>query len=151
MNRMKDGIRVIRGTVATGTYGGVDNRIHLFDGRFDTGYKILEFQITPQFPANNIELVGKLCCEPDTKLEQFNWDQVNQMAWALWNVPITSRFAEWSLSPREDIVVEDLWISSYASGESTNMNYYIKLEKYQMADWDGAAAMVRNLSQAGPN
>ena len=50
----------------------------------------------------------------------------------------------------DNMAIEDMWISAYSTSESTDLNYEITLEKYSFADWDGAAILVENLSQAGP-
>ena len=33
-------------------------KINLFDGRFDTGYKILEFQVLPPVPTSSTETLN---------------------------------------------------------------------------------------------
>ena len=149
--RKKIGDHVIRGQIGCNTYGNDRNRIHLFDGRYDTGYRVKEFKICPKFPSVTGEYVAKLCTEPDSSIAEFHWDDVRQQAWATWAVPISSRAQDFDLVPRDSMVIEDLWISIYTTASdptSVMCNYYIHLEKYEIDTWDGAAALVENLSQA---
>ena len=149
--RKKIGEYIIRGQINCNTYNGSKNRIQLFDGRFDTGYQVKEFIICPKFPSVTGEFVAKLCTEPESTIAEFHWDDVRQQAWATWGVPISSRAQEFNLVPRNSLVIEDLWLSIYTTeSDPSNVlcNYYILMEKYEIDAWDGAAALVENLSQA---
>ena len=151
--RIKDGRKVMRGQIDTGTYGGNANHIQLFDGKFTTGYKIVEFVIAPHDPQNSQEFTAKLTTQPDNDVSDWNWGDVQQVAWASIFVPTpTSGTGTYpNLIDEEAMIVQDLWISAYTTGTSpTELNYYIVLEKYEFTAWDGAATMVRNLSQSGP-
>ena len=50
MKRVKGGTKIIRMEVPINSY---DNRIHLFDGKFTTGYKVVNLQISPRSPTEN--------------------------------------------------------------------------------------------------
>lgn len=150
MKRIKGGNKVIRGKIATGTYNGIENRIQLFDGKFNTGYKVVKFQISPTNPASSKEITSRLSTEPKGTIYEWNWADIQQVAWCGWNIPLDSRFGTFTEVDPDNMIIQDLWISSYTSGEATNMNYIIELEKYEMTSWDGAASMVRNNAQAGP-
>lgn len=150
MKRVKDGRRVLTGQILTGTYDGSENRIHLFDGTFTTGYRIVEFIITPQFPTGTGEFVSKITTEPNSLVSEWNWDDVQELAWGSYNTPIASRFGvQYEIRP-DNMAVEDLWIGAYTTGEQRLLNYMIVLEKYSFPAWDGAGILVENLSQAGP-
>tara|TARA_Y100000401_G_C8295551_1_gene211125 strand:+ start:498 stop:944 length:447 start_codon:yes stop_codon:yes gene_type:complete len=143
------GRKVVRGQIATGTYSGIQNRIQLFDGKFTTGYKVVEFRISPNDPDVSQEFSAKLSTEPKSAISLFDWADVEQFAWATWGEP-SSAASDRVIIAEDNMVVQDLWISSYTTGEATVLNYYIVLEKYEFTAWDGAATMVRNQSQSGP-
>ncbi len=150
MKRDKAGRRVLMGQIDAGTYNGIENRIQLFDGKFTTGYRIVDFKITPQLPGSAYELIGKVSTEPKSTIGYFNWNDVQEVAWATWNAPTNSRYGAFSLVRDGNMIIEDLWISFYTTGEAIECNYEIILEKYSFAAWDGAGILVENLSQAGP-
>ena len=60
MKRVKNGLRVLTGNIVAGSYNGIENRIQLFDGRFTTGYRVIDFRIAPRYPLNAGEWVSKL-------------------------------------------------------------------------------------------
>ena len=155
MKRAKAGRRVLMGQIATGTYNGSENRTQLFDGLFTTGYRIVEFDITPVDVLDRHEIEAVLSTEPRSTLASWDWDNVQQLAWARWGVYDVGGAAVGTASLNtfirdENMAIEDLWISSYTTDEATSMNYRIVLEKYQFPAWDGAGILVENLSQAGP-
>lgn len=151
MKRVKGGTRVLTGTVDTGTYNGSENRIQLFDGKFTTGYRIVSFMIVADQPLTVQEFLAKLTTEPDSTVAEVKFSDVQQMAFAQAGVESGGIFNYANWIRRDNMVIEDLWISSYTSGTSPNpLNYEIVLEKYEFPAWDGAATLVENLSQAGP-
>ena len=144
------GRRVLTGQIDTGTYNGLENRIQLFDGLFTTGYRIVSFRIAPELPTGSYEIIAKLSTEPKSAIVNWNWSDVQQVAWVGWNISNSSTDLM-HVNVREDnMVIEDLWISSYTTGEAIKINYEIILEKYTFPAWEGAGVLVENLSQAGP-
>ena len=150
MKRVKGGTKVIMGQVSTGTYSGQENKIQLFDGKFTTGYRIVDFLISSDQPTAQYELIAKLSTEPKSTLAYWNWNDVQELAWAGWNIPYKGTPWQTSEIREENMVVEDLWITAYNPSEASTMNYKIVLEKYEFPSWDGAGVLVQNLSQAGP-
>ena len=136
MKRSKGGRRGLMGQITTSTYSGSENRIQLFDGKFTTGYRILDFRVTPRNPSDGAELVAKITTEPDSGLGTWDFDNVQQLAYAGWNMPFNSRFSEFKLIRPDNMAVEDLWIQIYNPAEAVEANYYIVLEKYEFAAWD---------------
>lgn len=147
MKRVKGGRKVIMGQLDTGTYR---NRIQLFDGKFTTGYRVVEFQIVAKDPGGGKEIIGKLSTEPKSTLGQWDWSDVQELAWCSWNAPVSTSAFTFSEIREDNMAIEDLWISTYHAAESLPCNYKIVLEKYTFAAWDGAGILVENLSQAGP-
>ena len=150
MKRVKNGLSVLTGNIVAGSYNGIENRIQLFDGRFTTGYRVIDFRIAPRYPLNAGEWVSKLTTEPKSTIGEWHWDDVQEIAWAKYDQAGLFTGTEMSVIRPDNMAIEDMWISAYSTSESTDLNYEITLEKYSFADWDGAAILVENLSQAGP-
>ena len=122
-------------------------RIMLFDGQFDTGYKIVEFSIAPGNFALDPDVIARLSTEElTTEVRQWNWGDNREKGWAAWQSNganlVNSYFADWV----PDIIVEDLFIETYTS-TGQGINYKIVLEKVKISEYEGALAMVRNQSQ----
>ncbi len=122
---------------------GAEERITLFDGRFDTGFRVVDFQIMTGDPMfDNIEFTAKLSTvSSDSRL--FNWGDNDQVAWAFGEDTITGFKG---LVDPDNLIVEDLFVYA-ASTSAVEINYMIKMEKYEFSEWKGALAMVRNRSQ----
>ncbi len=125
-------------------------RIQLFDGRFDTGYRVVRFEIAPAAMAdpNGDTVTAKLTTDL-IGTDDWNWDDEREIAWSIGTYAMSGAlpfgFKSW-IDP-ENMIVEDLYI--YAnSGFEGSINYVIEMEKYEITDWQGALAMVRNRSQA---
>ena len=148
--RKKGGNKVVMGQLDTGTYNGSKNRIQLFDGKFTTGYRIVEFRVAPKSPASTAEYLAKVSTEPKSNISEFNWDDVEEVAWATVMVPLGYGNGEQSNIRNENMAIQDLYISAYTtSGSTLQLNYELVLEKYEFDAWDGAATLVRNRSQSG--
>ena len=150
MKRVKGGRKVLRGKIAAGTYQGPENRIHLFDGKFTTGYRIVEFKVMDSSPTGNYEIFAKLSTEPDSAISTSDFSDVKQLAYAGWAITNSAAAFAGELIVEDNMAIEDLWISAYSSSDNRQCNYYIVLEKYTFPAWDGAGILVENLSQAGP-
>jgi len=150
ITRVKDGRRVLTGQISTGTYSGFENRIQLFDGKYTTGYRVVSFRIAPKVPSATYEITAKLSTEPKSTISQWHWQDVQEVAWAAWNITNSSSDLEYQNIREENMIIEDLWIGMYYSAEAIDVNYEIILEKYNLSDWDGAGVIVNNLAQAGP-
>lgn len=145
--RVKEGTRVLSGTITSSpsTY----NRIQLFDGLFTTGYRIVDFQITPHSPTVAAQSMAKLATEAVGSGDHWHWEDVRELAWAGW---FSNKFVDRTFDIRPDnMVIEDLFLYLYdGEGDDKTFNYMITLEKYTFPAWDGAGILVENLSQAGP-
>ena len=151
MRRVKGGTKVIRGQMTTGS----EEKIQLFDGKFTTGYKVVDFQLMANRPTNGDEASGKLCTEPKTNYGFQNFSDVEEIAWYNLNTPYSSASNaignQHGIIDPDNMVVMDLFVNTYNQEEASLVNYFIVLEKYEFATWDGAGTMVRNRSQAGPS
>jgi len=150
MKKSKAGTRVLTGNIVAGSYNGLENRIQLFDGKFTTGYRIVDFKIASRYPLNAGEWISKLTTEPKSTVGEWHWDDVQELAWAKYDQAVLFTGTQMSVIRPDNMVVEDLWISAYSTSESNDLNYEITLEKYEFPAWTGAGVLVENLSQAGP-
>ncbi len=145
MKRIKAGTKIVRGRLLTGTY---NNQIKLFDGKFTTGYRVTKLEFMPEDPQSSDEYLIKVSTQAKSNLAEFDWGDVEEIAWGAYNTPIASRFGTDAAVDPENMTVRDLYLSAYTTGEAGYLNYMLTLEKYEFAAWDGAATMIRNESQS---
>jgi hypothetical protein len=125
------------------------HRIQLFDGRFDTGFRVVKFEHALTNPINSAEykvVLGTL----DSITSTFNWGNNAEIAWGYGgnnaSAVAIQGFANFSFVDPDNMIIEDLFIV----GDNTSadeINYMITLEKYDLSEWRGALAMTRNKSQ----
>ena len=132
-----EGVVTMRGV---GTVPNVE-RVLLFDGRFDTAYRVLDFQIAPTGPLDSEEISATLNTIEVSHSATWNWALNTQIGWAAWNVPIGTRFGQYSNIDDEALVVEDLYID-FTGDSGQTINWEIKLEKLDVKDYQGALAMI---------
>ena len=128
------------------------DRLQLFDGRFDTGYRITDFEISLRNRASNstVTVSAKLATEDVGDNEKWFWSDNREIAWASAGADANGLDIQTpqSIIDEDNLIVEDLFIGAHSyAGAGTVVNYMIKLEKYDITDWQGALAMVRNKSQ----
>ena len=134
-----------RGQVPVNT---VNHRIQLFDGRFDTAYRIVGFTIVDGAPLENHEFQGVLATAEMTVATSFDFSDNIEIGWALWNGPnVYSGPLETWIDP-DNMVIEDLYFTNRGGTDATFLNYMITMQKYDIDEWQGALSMVRNRSQA---
>jgi hypothetical protein len=127
------------------------NRITLFDGRFDTAYRLIFFEVCPynvKTAANDV--TAKVATDdsafPDGAL--WSWEDNREIAWA--SAELRVSFGP-SFSPsvvdEDNLIVEDCYVCYGHVGTDDPVNYLMKFEKYEISEWRGALAMVRSKSQ----
>jgi hypothetical protein len=131
---------------------GIDNaitRIKLFDGRFDTAYKVTKFVVAGVdiTSTSETDVNGCLGTTEDAPSATWDWSDNRQIGWSsLRGIEAASVGDPFSLIDKDNLVVEDLFL--YLNGNaSAEVNYYIEMDKYDISDWQGALAMVRNNAQ----
>jgi len=140
-------------TIAGQTLHGTEKKIELFDGRFDTGFRITRFEVYPDTTVDPQNCSCKILTEPGSTLEgqTWNWGSNIQIGWSFAKVGSgTSQLSDdrYSVIDPENLVVEDLYIQAYSSdGDGQVINYLITMDKYDFTEWQGALAMVRNRAQ----
>ena len=142
----KIGEYTTRGTV---TSDDSTNRIILFDGRFDTGFKIIDFVVAPGDPTDAAEDCHAKVMTVQSTGSGWNFADVTQIAWASSEnrVSMAPSFGRTIIDP-DNLVVENLWLRGNTAGDAP-INYMITMQKYEFNEWNGALAMVRNKAQ-GP-
>ena len=125
-------------------------RVRLFDGRFDTAFKITEFYVWGSSAASSSspDISGKLAISPnvETGTEFFNAQDGREIAWGsvagstdtFFNAP------PGSIIDPENLVVEDLYVFIRAPVDTTPVNYLIVMEKYEVGDSTGAVTMAKD-------
>ncbi len=132
------------------------HRIQLFDGRFDTGYRVKSFDVAMSDRDNGNQFIAsvKLMTEPDDNNRYWNFGKNTQIAWAGcgWDADTYYNNYEFrTMIDPDNMIVEDLYIGALVyNDQAVEVNYMITLEKYDITDWQGALAMVRNRSQGAP-
>ena len=133
-------------------------RIILFDGRFDTAYRVVSFEINFKDRTSTSSEVAsaKLTTVPYSAMpasglgnREWNWDVNTEIAWASCAADangISTQTPDAVIDP-DNMIVEDLFIGAYSYTDTEQINYIIKLEKYDITDSQGALAMVKNRAQ----
>lgn len=125
-------------------------RITLFDGCFDTGYKVTSFQLLTDDPTTALsDVSGVLATEEAAATAEWNLADQRQIAWAGHEVRQGGPAESGGTVDPDNFVVEDLYIYGFnGSGTNQFINYIVTMEKYETTDWRGALAMVRNSAQS---
>jgi len=126
-------------------------QIRLFDGRFDTGFRIESIEVCSSLPIISVEFQVIVSTDSLTDAITFDWSENTQIAWACWNAADNNLTSSPSWVDPDNLVVEDLFISNRGGTDDTFVNYLIRMQKYDFSDWRGALAMVRNRSQGASN
>jgi hypothetical protein len=131
-------------------FHAITKRITLFDGRFDTGYKVVSFKLLTDDPSTAAnDVFGVLATEEAAATDDWNLGDQRQIAWAGHENRQGGPAAQGGAVDPDNFVVEDLWVrGNNGSGTNYYVNYIIVMEKYETTDWRGALAMVRNSAQS---
>jgi hypothetical protein len=151
----KIGEHVARGNLraeeGTQLVDGDEVRIRLFDGRFDTAYRVTKFRV---FGGDQTapDISGRLSTEPnlDSSIDFFfDAGDNRQIGWAGHNGATDLNLQDVNgLIDRENLVIEDLYVTfRFVSSSTTAANYYIEMDKYDISETMGAVTMVANRSQ----
>lgn len=142
-----------RGQLSENESEAVDGaRIPLFDGRFDTAYRVTGFRIwgSDWSGSTTPDVIGKLATVQglsDAAGDFMNAGDQREIAWAGANGAIDLMIVGDSIVDPDNMIVEDLFIYVRGVTDATDVNYLITMDKYDISDWQGALAMVRNKSQ----
>jgi hypothetical protein len=139
-----------RGSIQGNGNAGValaTKRIDLFDGAFDTAYRVKSFKLLT-FDAESYGILhttfGTLGGS-NLGLTQDAGD-ITQIAWT--SAP-TNGIVGSAIVDEDNLIVEDLFVTLASSkGATGRVSYIVEMEKYSITDWQGALALVRNKSQS---
>ena len=138
----QDKILTLKGKILAGDV----EKITLFDGSFETAFRLLSIVIVPEDILTTESISLKLMTEDAAHNTDWFWAKNTEVAWATYGVPTNSRQGSVGIVDKEALIVEDLFMD--ASGDSGEfINYMIELQKVNITTWKGALAMVRNKSQ----
>ena len=147
----KIGEYTARGVVSEDeTEDGLPQKIFLFDGRFDTGYRVTDFKIWTSNVLAGTAAAGKLSTSATSSTARANFfhaDLGDQIAWAVTEMTTdggTSGGFDDAIVDTDNLVIEDLYVYIRCETHDTPINYMITLEKYEFPDWTGALAMARD-------
>jgi hypothetical protein len=136
----------MRGTVGDGEV----ERVQLFDGRFDTGYRITAFNCWNVDPLSANDGIMMLATEEDTdwsSAPSLNAADNTQIAWGGFSSGTYIWFHNQGIVDPDNMIIQDLFIHAQETSSGDSLSYLIKLEKYDIAEWEGALGLVRNKSQ----
>ena len=122
-------------------------RIRLFDGRFDTGFRLLRIETMPITQTSGLESFIRAYTEPgigSVNGQTWDWSDNREVGWASGVSSGGNIQTNFSLVDKDAIIIEDLYLRGGNAGD--NM-YYIELEKVDISEAAGALALVRNKSQ----
>jgi hypothetical protein len=123
-------------------------KITLFDGSFETGYRIKKFVIAPHDMDNpNIRnYVAKVATSSGLDPREWNWEDQREIAWAWMTMDANAPTAGVSFEQidKDAIIIEDVYVYGEEPAGSTSqfINYYIEFEKVEITDWQGALTMA---------
>lgn len=128
-------------------------RINLFDGRYDTGYKVTRFDIWGSTYSNGSgpDVIGKLGTEQNLNTGPtgfFNAQDQREIAWAGGSGGLdTLQMSFVGIVDRENLIIEDLYVYVRGLTDTVDVNYYIEFDKYELEPFRGPLAMIENKSQ----
>ena len=128
-------------------------RINLFDGRYDTGFKVTKFMIFAGDYVNSSapDVCGKLATQQGLNTDPanfFNASDQREIGWAghSGGLDIASPTMD-GIVDRENLLIEDVYVYVRGVNDNGHVNYYIEFDKYELPDYRGSLAMVQNRSQ----
>lgn len=148
------GYYTCRGQVSEAdTDDGLPHKISLFDGKFTTAYRVIDFEVFPSSlsSSSNSDVIGKLSKSENSSTASatfWNADDDNEIAWAGCAGSTDSMNAPmFKVIDDENMIIEDLYVYARTPGTASNpINYLVKLEKYQITEARGALSMARDAS-----
>ncbi len=144
----------IRGVVRDYTESGdVPYKVQLFDGRFDTGYRIKRFEIFARLISNTsaqnfaCKVMNRL--HPKTLAVTWAWEDQSELAWSIMSMDGNAGGSSpnyYSAVDTDKIVIEDLYIYCHSSNLSVSQycNFILELEQVEITDAHGALVMAND-------
>jgi len=161
--RLSGKTRTLRGTIdiPEQTDAAVPNSAKILlvldDGRINVGYKIVEFRVWPSDMIGNtstgrsteVQAHLALSLEPVAAALPRASDN-REIAWASYNAGAGYRTTFFSLVDPDHIVVRDLQIllpQVFNFGYASSINYYVRMEEYEITDTEAIISIIKEESQ----
>lgn len=144
------GTYTARGTLSENdTENRGPERIRLFDGVFDTAFRVREFYIWGSTYANSSgpDVIGKLATSPNCLDTPVNFHQAGdsrEIAWGGANGGLDTGGAIESIIDPENLVVEDLWVYTRGVTDTNDVNYLVIMDKFDITESLGAVSMAKD-------
>jgi len=150
----KIGQYTVRGRLTEAeTEAGTPQRIRLFDGKFNTGYKVTNFVVwgSTLSSSSNPDVSGKLGTTDSLATGAagfFNASDVREIAWAgaAGSTDTVFNSPPGIVIDPDNFVVEDLFVYARGAG-NVKINYIVTMDKYDTTSAHGALAMIKNNAQ----
>lgn len=133
----------------------VETRVSLFDGKFDTAFRIDSIKCANVNNSTARESFIVVTTKQDvfgTTANEWDWSDNFQVAWAMYKTAVGSNEGSFFFSNVKDgnLIVEDLYLNVETDDTVfAEVNYEIKMTKFDISEAQGALAMVRSSSQGG--
>jgi len=132
---------------------GTIKKLILFDGQFDTAYRVTGFQIwAGDVSSSSNDCAAKLSTQNVGAMpssgDMMNAADNREIAWGAVQAGTGGFNNLASIIDPDNLIVQDLFLTGQSGGSSIQINYLITMEKYDITEWQGSLAMVRNRSQA---
>lgn len=130
---------------------GAPARIRLFDGSYETAFKVISFHVWSTSVSGSAPFcVGKLATSnalPNVQAADFfDASDSREIAWSQSSGATDGgqhTIGDNIVDP-DNLIVEDLWVYVRANNDLTPINYMITLEKYDISETLGAVSMSRD-------
>lgn len=125
-------------------------RINLFGGDYRKAYRVTKFLVISG-DQSNTDGMGRLTTEQDVPSDVFDYVDMSdprQIAWASINGSTDLNMIDMvGLVVRDNLVVEDLYMTFRGPTGVSSMNYYIECDIMELEEMQGPLVMVQNRSQ----
>lgn len=134
---------------------GAIARIILFDGQWDTGFKVTSFKCWGASTGGSTtgDVVGKLCTSENCETgpgDFFNADDGREIGWSQSSASTDAGggggFGESIIDP-DNLIIEDLYFYARGAQDGVKVNYIVTMEKYDITDWEGALVMAKDRAE----
>ena len=127
---------------------GETRKVNLFDGRYDTGYKLTNVQAFTNTPsASNADGWATVSLDPDVVGTTWDAEDSYQIAWTGFHTTtFGAGYEPQQIIDRENLIIEDLYVyGNTATGQKVNI--YMEFDKYELMPYQGSLAIVKNRVQ----
>lgn len=127
-----------------------EEKVNLFDGRFDTGFRVTEFYIWgSKFGSSTAgDCIGKLATESGTSTTDvfFNAEDNREIAWAGSGAAQDHVLNFSSIVDPDNVVVDNLFLVVMSYTATHPVNYLVVMEKYDIGLSTGVVTKARSLA-----